>query len=162
MEPVTHKTHPLSLRHAIYKGIHICQSKAYCTYYLHTQKYTHPRTHEQSEKLLQYNADVLSGNNYVDYDPSTQRHCYLAPCILQGKTKLKTGRANELRVTGAVRALSAGGKEARLGPTLLQCSSWSGKKKKRDKLKMPPTTLRAHIAMVTSRSATSISSIRLS
>lgn len=36
--------HPLSVRHTIYKGIHIRQSKAYCTYYLHTHTETHSFT----------------------------------------------------------------------------------------------------------------------
>ena len=48
--------------------------------------------------------------------------------------RVNTGHTNELRVTGAVRALSAGGKEACLWPALLQLSSWSeGKKKKKKK-----------------------------
>lgn len=40
----------LSVRHTIYKGIHIRQSKAYCTYYLHTQKHTHPHRHTSSQR----------------------------------------------------------------------------------------------------------------
>lgn len=58
--------------------------------------------------------------------------------------RVNTGRTNELRVTGAVRALSAGGKEACLWPALLQLSSWSDEKqnttkKKKTKLKKNAT-----------------------
>lgn len=61
---------------------------------------------------------------------------------------------NELPVTGAVCALSAGGKEA--------CFVTAAFTTQLEKLKMPPTALRAHIAMVTSSSTTPILSICLS
>lgn len=66
MELVAHTTHHSSslslsqVRHTIYKGIHICQSEAYCTYYLHTHSRTHTHTSSQ-RNYHSYDADTVSG-----------------------------------------------------------------------------------------------------
>lgn len=81
----------------------------------------------------------------------------LAQSALRGETNRNAAHANKPRVTRAAFALWIGAAEARIRPLLLQLSQKEG-----GGLKMPPTTLRARITMVTSSCTAPISSICLS
>lgn len=106
----SHQASPLSQAHYLQRHTHTPIKGILYILFTHTQKHTHPRRHTSSQRnhcsIMQTQHPA---KNNVDYDPSTQRHCYLTLCVLQGKTKRV---ANELQVTAATCALSGGGEEA--------------------------------------------------